>query len=348
MAESKTEKATPKKRRDAGRRGQSFKARDLVVAALMLCGVLAVVWLGSLLRLGAAFIGATRSGFTLDLHDYVAEVLLLGLQVILPILAVSVAATVSVSLLQSRGMLATQAIRFDLGVLNPMKGFKKIFSVRTVKELVKTLLYLAAFCAAIVLVWNEHREQIFAQVHASVPAIIALWRKMIVDMVLACLGCIAAILVLDALVELFIYLRDLRMDKQEVKRERKENEGDPMIKEKRKEVRMELLTAQDKYDIENSRMVIANPTHVAIGIYFKPELSPIPLVSVRERNQRALAVRRYAEQVGVPVIVDVPLARRLYRTHRLYDMVSLKEIHAVVHLLLWLQEVEQAGMGEES
>lgn len=93
-------------------------------------------------------------------------------------------------------------------------------------------------------------------------------------------------------------------------------------------------------------MVIANPTHVAIGIYFKPELSPIPYVSIHARNQHALAVRRYAEKVGVPVIVDVPLARRLYRSHRLYDMVSLKEIHAVVRLLSWLQQVELAGAAD--
>jgi type III secretion protein U len=82
---------------------------------------------------------------------------------------------------------------------------------------------------------------------------------------------------------------------------------------------------------------------VAIGIYFKPELSPIPFVSIRERNQRALAVRRYAEKIGVPVIVDPALARRLYRTHQRYDMVSMEEIHQVVRLLLWLQQVEIAG-----
>jgi type III secretion protein U len=143
---------------------------------------------------------------------------------------------------------------------------------------------------------------------------------------------------------LFLYLKDLRMDKKEVERERKELEGDPLIKNKRRQLHMELLSAQEKHDIENSRLVIANPTHVAIGIYFKPELSPIPFVSIRERNQRALAVRRYAEKMGVPVIVDPALARRLYRTHQRYDMVSMEEIHQVVRLLLWLQQVEIAGM----
>lgn len=343
MAGGKTEKATPKKRRDAARRGQSFKARDLVVACLIFSGVLLVVWLGSLAEIGAAFIGAAHSGFTLDLHRYVADVLLLGLKVVAPVIALCIAATALPSLLQSGFSLAGEALKLNFGAINPAKGFKKIFSLRTVKDFIKTLLYLLSFGAAIMLVWWWHRELIFSQVHASIAEIIGIWGKLIISLVLICLACISSILVLDALAELFLYLKDLRMDKQEVKREHKELEGDPLIKSKRKQAHMELLTAQDKHDIENSRMVIANPTHLAIGIYFKPELTPIPFVSIRERNQRALAVRQYAEKVGVPVIVDVPLARRLYRTHALYAMVSMEEIHAVVRLLLWLQEVESAG-----
>lgn len=346
MAADKTEKATPKKRRDAARRGQSFKARDLVVACLILCGVLFVVWLGSLAGIGAALVAAIRGGFSLDLRHYVADVLLLGLKVVAPIIALSIAATALPSLLQSGFALAPESLRLNFGALDPVKGFKKIFSLRTAKDFIKTLLYLLGFGAAILLVWWRQRELVFAQAHASIPEIIGIWGRLLIGLVLTCLACVAAVLLLDALVELFLYLKDLRMDRQEVKREYKETEGDPLIKNKRKQAHIELLSAQDKHDIENSRMVIANPTHVAIGIYFKPELTPIPFVSVREGNQRALAVRRYAEKVGVPVIVDVPLARRLYRSHRLYDRVSMEEIHAVARLLLWLQQVELAGAPE--
>ena len=344
MSASKTEKATPKKRRDAAKRGQSFKARDLIVACLSFCGVLFVVWLGSLVEIGAAFVGAVRSGFDLDLHRYVADVLLLGLKAAAPIVLLSMVATALPSLIQSGFRLAAEALKINFGALDPIKGFKKIFSLRTAKDFVKTLLYLVSFGAAAMLVWWWNRELIFAQVHASIPVIIGIWGKLIASLVLISLGCAAAILVLDALAELLLYLKELRMDKKEVERERKELEGDPLIKNKRRQLHMELLSAQEKHDIENSRLVIANPTHVAIGIYFKPELSPIPFVSIRERNQRALAVRRYAEKIGVPVIVDPALARRLYRTHQRYDMVSMEEIHQVVRLLLWLQQVEIAGM----
>lgn len=343
MAAEKTEKATPKKRRDAARRGQSFKARDLVVALLLFCSVLFVVWLVSLAEIGMALVAAIRGGFSQDLHRYAADVLLLGLKVVAPIVVVSIAATALPSLLQSGFTLAPESFTINFNAINPIKGFKKIFSLRTAKDFIKTLLYMVGFGAAILLFWWLQRKLIFAQVHSSIPEIIIIWDRLLISLVLTCLVCVLVILIVDALAELFLYLKDLRMDRQEIKREYKENEGDPLIKSKRKQAHMELLSAQDKHNIENSRMVIANPTHLAIGIYFKPELTPVPFVSIREGNQRALGVRHYAKKVGVPVIVDVPLARRLYRSHYLYDRISLKEIHTVARLLLWLEQVERAG-----
>lgn len=89
--------------------------------------------------------------------------------------------------------------------------------------------------------------------------------------------------------------------------------------------------------------MISNPTHIAIGIYFKPHLSPIPLISVRETNEVALAVRKYAKEIGIPIITDKKLARKIYATHRRYDYVSFENIDEILRLLLWLEDVENAG-----
>ncbi|MGG6549365.1 UNVERIFIED_CONTAM: EscU/YscU/HrcU family type III secretion system export apparatus switch protein, partial [Prevotella sp. 15_C9] len=80
------------------------------------------------------------------------------------------------------------------------------------------------------------------------------------------------VLLLDAIAEYFLTMKDMKMDKEEVKREMKEQEGNPEVKSKRREVHMEILSEQVKSDIENSRLIVANPTHITIGIYFKPEL----------------------------------------------------------------------------
>ncbi|MNH27733.1 Surface presentation of antigens protein SpaS [compost metagenome] len=89
-------------------------------------------------------------------------------------------------------------------------------------------------------------------------------------------------------------------------------------------------------------MILANPTHIAIGIYFRPEVSLLPFISVIETNQRALAVREYAKEVGVPVITDVNLARRIFKTHRRYSFLQVQEVEQVLRLLVWLEQVEQA------
>ncbi|WP_332129621.1 EscU/YscU/HrcU family type III secretion system export apparatus switch protein, partial [Escherichia coli] len=95
---------------------------------------------------------------------------------------------------------------------------------------------------------------------------------------------------------------------------------------KRRERHQEILSEQLKSDVSNSRLMIANPTPIAIGIYFKPHLSPMPLISVRETNEVALAVRKYAKEIGIPIITDKKLARKIYTTHRRYDYVSFENI----------------------
>jgi len=105
---------------------------------------------------------------------------------------------------------------------------------------------------------------------------------------------------------------------------------------------MELLSEQVKSDIRGSRVIVANPTHIAVGIYFQPEVTIMPFISLLETNQRALAVRKYAAEVGVPVITDVALARRIFKTHQRYTFIQLQEIENVLRLLVWLEQVEQA------
>lgn len=340
---NKTEQPTRKRLQDAAKKGQSFKSRDLVVACLTLCGVAYLVSFGSLVELMGAFRQVIAGGFQQDMQGYAQAVAWLGIKLLLPIFLLCIVASALPSLLQSGFVLASEALKLNLEALNPVNGFKKLFSLRTVKEAVKALLYLASFVVAVLVLWHKHKALLFAQLNGDPMGMAAIWRELLLALVLTCLGCIVAVLVLDAIAEYFLFMKDMKMDKQEVKREMKEQEGNPEIKSRRREAHMEILSEQVKSDIENSRLIVANPTHIAVGIYFKPELLPIPFISVMETNQRALAVRAYAEKVGVPVVRDIPLARRIFASHRRYSLVSLDEVEEVLRLLMWLEQVENAG-----
>ncbi len=189
----------------------------------------------------------------------------------------------------------------------------------------KAILYLGSFIISGMLFWFENKRLVFSQVNGNLFVVADVWRHLLFSLVTLCLGCSVIILLLDALAEYFLVMKDMKMDKEEVKREMKETEGNPEVKSRRREIHMDILSEQIKSDIDNSRLIIANPTHIAVGIYFKPEIAPYPLISVREANQRALAVRQHAEKVGIPVVVDIRLARRIFKTHRRYDVVNFGE-----------------------
>lgn len=345
MAGNKTEKPTQKKLKDSAKKGQSFKSKDLIIACLILCGVQYLVSMGSLVELMGAFQWVIAHNFEYDIHRYATAVLFIGLQLLLPIILLCVFVSALPTLLQTGFVIATKALKLNLGAVNPAKGFKKIFSLRTAKDAIKSLLYLTTFFVSALIVWNNKKSLLFQQLHGTPYDMTVVWRELLQSLVFTCLICIIIILILDALAEFFLYIKDLKMDKQEVKREMKEQDGNPEIKGRRRELHMELLSDQVKSDIENSNAIITNPTHIAVGVYFNPDpdIPSIPLISVLETNQRALAVKAYAKKVGVPVIQNIPLARRILKTHKRYSFISLDEIEEIVRVIIWLRQVENAG-----
>ncbi|AZN35900.1 EscU/YscU/HrcU family type III secretion system export apparatus switch protein [Iodobacter ciconiae] len=342
MSSEKTEKPTSKYLKDAAKKGQTFKSRDLIVALLMLVGVLYLVSAASLVELMGVYRQLILGGFQQDIQSYSVSILWIGIKLVLPVILLCIVATALPSLLFSGFVLATEALKLNLDALNPVNGFKKLFSLRTVKDLVKSLLYLLSFAASVYVFWQNKRGLLFVQLGGSPLDIAVIWRELLLSLVLICMACVVFVLVLDVLAEYFLHMKDMKMDKQQVKSERKEQDGDPEIKSKRREVHQELLSEQVKSDVSNSRLIVANPSHIAIGIFYKPELIEIPFISVIETNQRALAVRAYAKKTGVPVIQNISLARRILKTHSRYSFIQLSELDEVLRLLTWLDQVENA------
>ncbi|WP_279051174.1 EscU/YscU/HrcU family type III secretion system export apparatus switch protein [Cedecea davisae] len=346
MSGSKTEKPTPKKKREAAEKGQSFKSKDLIISCLILVGVQYLINFTGMMDLMVLWRRAIENGFTSDMDGYARAVLWSGVKIFLPFLLLCVAASALPALLQTGFKLASKALKINFSALNPVNGFKKLFSLRTLKDVVKTLLFLASFVSAAIMFWDGNKNLVFSQINANAQHIFPLWGQLFSSLVYLCLCCALLVLVLDALAEYFLHMKDLKMDKQEVKREHKEQDGDPEIKSKRKELHMELLSEQVKSDIENSKVIVANPTHIAVGIYINMDVVGIPFISVLETNQRALAVRAYAEKVGVPVVENIKLARRIFKTHRRYSFVSIDDLDEVIEILIWLEQVENAWATE--
>ncbi|MGT9307698.1 EscU/YscU/HrcU family type III secretion system export apparatus switch protein [Escherichia coli] len=340
---NKTEKPTQKKLQDASKKGQILKSRDLTVCVIMLVGTLYLGYVFDVHHIMSILEYILDHNAKPDIWDYFKAMGIGWLKTIIPFLLVCMFTTILVSWFQSKMQLATEAIKFKFDSLNPVNGLKRIFGLKTVKEFVKAILYIIFFALAIKLFWSNHKSLLFKTLDGDIISLLSDWGEMLFLLILYCLGSMIIVLIFDFIAEYFLFMKDMKMDKQEVKREYKEQEGSPEIKSKRRERHQEILSEQLKSDVSNSRLMIANPTHIAIGIYFKPHLSPIPLISVRETNEVALAVRKYAKEIGIPIITDKKLARKIYATHRRYDYVSFENIDEILRLLLWLEEVENAG-----
>ncbi|WP_080494425.1 EscU/YscU/HrcU family type III secretion system export apparatus switch protein [Burkholderia ubonensis] len=346
MAE-KTEKPTAKKLREAAKKGQTFKSKDIVALVVLTVGAAAAVAVIDLRRVMIEFAHIASTGAMPDPGSYALGWAKLFLRMSAPFVLFCAVAGALPALIQSRFTFAVEAIKFDLTVLDPVKGMKKLFSWRSAKDAVKALLYVVVFAVTVRLFAALCHSDIFGLFRAPAALLGHMWIVLTIKLVLLFLAAALPVLALDAGVEFYLYYKELKMDKHEVKQEYKESEGNHEIKGRRRELHQELLSDEIKSNVEQSDFILANPTHIAIGIYINADVVPIPFVSVRETNARALAVIRHAESKGVPVVRDITLARSVYRNApRRYSFVSADDIDAVMRVLIWLKQVEAANDGE--
>ncbi|WP_227719344.1 EscU/YscU/HrcU family type III secretion system export apparatus switch protein [Yersinia proxima] len=344
MAE-KTEKPTDKKIRDSAKKGQSFKSKDMVAAVVLVAGAFAVSGFSSLMGLGSLMQRILLSPTAMGVEALLDKLYSLFLMAVVPVLLACFLPGAIISLLQSRFRLATEAIKIDFSHLNPISGFKKIFSLRSLKELVKAFLYLLVFGASAALFFIFWRQEIFMLYRTTINGMIGQWGSLCITFIIVFLAVALIILLIDTLTEFFLFMKDLKMEKQEVKKEHKDNDGDPHIKSARRGLHQELLSEEVKADVRDSNFIMANPTHIAMAIYYNTEIAPLPYIMMKTQGTQAKAIIAYAESQGVPVIRDIPLARQIWRNYRKNSFIDEQGLDDVMSIIHWLIRIELENMG---
>ncbi|WP_227723081.1 EscU/YscU/HrcU family type III secretion system export apparatus switch protein [Yersinia proxima] len=344
MAE-KTEKPTDKKIRDSAKKGQSFKSKDMVAAVVLVAGAFAVSGFSSLMGLGSLMQRILLSPTAMGVEALLDKLYSLFLMAVVPVLLACFLPGAIISLLQSRFRLATEAIKIDFSHLNPISGFKKIFSLRSLKELVKAFLYLLVFGASAALFFILWRQEIFMLYRTTINGMIGQWGSLCITFIIVFLAVALIILLIDTLTEFFLFMKDLKMEKQEVKKEHKDNDGDPHIKSARRGLHQELLSEEVKADVRDSNFIMANPTHIAMAIYYNTEIAPLPYIMMKTQGLQAKAIIAYAESQGVPVIRDIPLARQIWRNYRKNSFIDEQGLDDVMSIIHWLIRIELENMG---
>jgi len=326
MSESsgeKTEQPTPKKLDDARKKGQVAKSQDLVSAALLVSAV-GVVFLLTGNFIGEQLVGLTQKSILqaatfkgeLDLAT-AKDALLEGLETLAltlaPLFVVVFILAALVGYIQVGALFSVEALKPDMNRLNPFTAFQqKFFKSRTYIEFAKTILKLviATAIASYTILGSRHLLPSLARVSPAETSQFIL--AQIIELSLAVAICFVALGALDFFLQKFLHLQELKMTKQEVKEEWKEQEGDPHIKTERRALYMELLNEASAQAVRESDVVLVNPTHVAVALRYDRKTMRAPQVTAKGADLIAAQIRKIAQEAGVPIKRDVALARALY------------------------------------
>lgn len=355
--EDKTEAATPKRRDDAREQGQVAMSTDAIAAAAMIASAIAVVMFGgqlattggALVRTACLDLG-TLGRAELDENAW-ANIVSAAVRAgalpaavfLLPLFAVVVLAAYA----QTGLRITPKAIAWNPGRLNPMQGWKRVFSsrgiVRTLSALLKILAVTAATC------WAAWRDVPLLSGLAGAdlgPALAALG-TVFSHCSLAAIVAIVAIAMFDLLYQRWQHERDLRMSKKDIQEEFKTTEGDPHIKARVRAIQREMSRKRMMADVPKATVVVTNPTHFAVALRYERESDETrgraPIVVAKGTDAVAQRIKEIAREAGVPLYEDVPLARALHAQVEIGQEIPERLFQAVAGVLAYVYRIQRGA-----
>lgn len=320
MSQSKTEKATPKKRKDERKKGNVPQSKDItsVISLLIIFSVIKIIfpYIYEATKRFIVFIMGEMASidiFTENMiNDLIGEVIKLLVVAIVPLLIISVTITIISTGAQTRFLFSSEALKPTLNKFNPLNGFKKIFSIRSGVELIKNLIKIAIITVILYKFIYARITEIAKMLFLEPLQSSAYILNSVVMMVYMVSMIFIFVAGLDYIYQRWEYERKIKMSKQDIKEEFKQMEGDPQIKGKIKQKQREMATSRMMQAVPSADVVIKNPTHFAVALKYDTETDNAPMVVAKGQDELALRIIAVAEKSGVYIIEDRPLARAIY------------------------------------
>lgn len=343
----KTEKATPKKRQDAKQKGQVAKSQDINTAI----GLLAVFMF---LSFGTSFIGPHLFGILrhsfqdymlMDLtenniHKIVVELLKEIAYIIGPILAVALFAGIASNFAQVGFIFTSETMQPKLEKIDPIKGFKRIFSMRSVMELLKSILKIAFVGTVTFFVLWRRMNDVLSLSYKSIGDSLSIIGSLTLQMGFAASIALLFLAILDYLYQRYEYEKNLRMSKQDIKDEYKNSEGDPLIKSKIKQRQREMAMRRMMQEVPKADVIITNPTHYAICLKYDENERDAPFVIAKGVDYVAQKIKMIANEHEIMMIENRPLARSLYDQVEIGDTIPEEFFKAVAEILAYVYRIK--------
>ncbi|HEU5140243.1 MAG TPA: flagellar biosynthesis protein FlhB [Bacillales bacterium] len=346
-AGEKTEKATPKKRQDSRKKGQVAKSADVNTALILLAVFL------FLLFFGASFVQHLLTLFRYSFSEFMlmdvteqsiqmmfVEMTVNAARAAVPIAIVAFLAAIATNYLQIGFLFSTEAVQFKLERLNPLQGAKKIFALRALVELVKSVLKIS-FVGGVAfgVLWLE-KDKMFSLGQLSPGEAAVVLGHLLTEMGLAVAIVLIFVSIIDFVYQRFDYEKNLRMSKQDVKDENKNMEGDPKIKQKIKERQQQMAMRRMMQEVPEADVIITNPTHYAIALKYDGQNMDAPVVTAKGADFVAQKIKEIAKQNNIVTMENRPLARALYQQAEIGKAIPEDFFKAVAEILAYVYRLK--------
>ena len=353
MGGEKTEPATQKKLDDARKEGQVAKSKEIANGMGLLALFLVLkLWVG---RMGIQLLGvfsgvynripsiATFWNGTMPQRDasIVYRYLLMEVFIVIaPILLIGVAVAFGCNIIQVKWKPTTKPLHPKFSKLNPIKGFKKFLSPQSLVELLKSIVKIALIVYICYTYLKDKWPLLFHLYDYALMKVLQLTAQLVTDLGIRISAFYMLIAFADFAYQKFKFKNDMKMSKQEVKEEFKQQEGDPAVKGKIRQKMMEVSRRRMMQQLPEADVVITNPTHFAVAIKYEPEVYDAPYVVAKGADYLAQKIKDVAKENHIEIVENKPLARMLYANVDVGSVVPPELYQAVAEVLAFVYHLQ--------
>jgi flagellar biosynthetic protein FlhB len=355
-SQDKTEQASAQKIKKARQEGQIPRAKEFTAAVLFL-GV-ALYFYSQILRIWEYMSGVFKFNMTLtkrDLEDPQRMVEHLGhslgmiVEMLLPMFMVIIVLAVASSLILGGWLFRPANVQPKLSKLSPLSGIKRMFSTKSLAELIKSTLKVSVIFAFLYVYLSSNLEHLMGMQKLTLNQGVVSIMTILFEGLLLMGFALLIFGVIDIPYQRWEHMKQLKMTKQELKEEYKNNEGRPEVKQRIRQIQQQFARRKIEKTVPQADVVITNPTHYAVAIKYDASLSDAPFVVAKGIDETAMHIQRIARENQVEVINSPPLTRSIYHTTALEQAIPSQLYVAVAHILTYVLQLRsfRKGQGEQ-
>ncbi|MEN8908251.1 MAG: flagellar biosynthesis protein FlhB [Clostridiales bacterium] len=345
----KTEKATPKKRKKAREKGQVLQSKDASASMVLLILFVSLRLLGSYMYnlmvgfMKLSILEYTKKGDVFDIVFTIAlarEMIIIFFKVVGPIFTIAVTIGLIANFLQVGPLFVLSALAPKFEKLNPLSGIKKMFSIRSIVELIKSLIKIAIVSYVTYVFVKSEVNTMMQLMDVSVAGAALYIFKLIIDIAIRICAVFVIIGAFDFMYQWWQHEKDLKMTKQEVKDEYKQIEGNPEVKSRIRQKQREGAMRRMMQDVPEADVVITNPTHYAVAIKYDQEKSDAPILLAKGADYTAKRIKEIAKENNIEIVENKGLARSLFDAGEVGKKIPQDLYQAVAEVLAFVYSLK--------